>query len=406
MIQTSLRVTVSADVDPDRTLTSVYWSDVTLSLLRSVVVGVHRPDDDDLLQAGGGGRRRPQLLHQSVEGVRVDGLLLVGFEGDLVGGADRRMGGLRLQVLDDGGAGGSVGGVGVRGVGGRGHGFGVGRGWFWVGWLAFRDGGQTFVFLGEFTLDEGHGMTGGQEDYSSGSLLVLSHFISVSFLLVFDHVLHAGEPVSTQQALHTGVPLWVKSSHVFLQFGRRHKTCVTFWLRTFVRSLTCVFSCVSDERGGDGERHAAQIALVRFLPRVSSLVISQRAGLSERLTADVTHVRLLTAVKSDVNLVVGRGGELEAAAFAGVRLLLAVVHPAVSDQLTLLSKTLFTVGATERLLACVDAQVRLQLCGLSEGFGAEDAGEGFQPVVDLLVSVEAAGVLKQFVALAARVQRL
>lgn len=53
-----------------------------------------------------------------------------------------------------------------------------------------------------------------------------------------------------------------------------------------------------------------------------------------------------------MNLVVGRGSELEAAALAGVRLLLSVVHPAVSDQLTLLSKTLVAVGAGERLLTC------------------------------------------------------
>lgn len=53
-----------------------------------------------------------------------------------------------------------------------------------------------------------------------------------------------------------------------------------------------------------------------------------------------------------MDFIVGRGGELEAAALAGVRLLLSVVHPAVSDQLTLLSETLVAVGATERLLAC------------------------------------------------------
>lgn len=63
-------------------------------------------------------------------------------------------------------------------------------------------------------------------------------------------------------------------------------------------TLTCVFSCVSDEGRGDGERHAAQITLVRFLSGVSPLVIGQRAGLSERLTADVTDVRLLAAVQS------------------------------------------------------------------------------------------------------------
>lgn len=128
---------------------------------------VHRPDDDDLLQALGGGRRRPQLLHQSVEGVRVDGLLLVGLEGHLVGGGggDGGLSGLRLEVLHDCGGGGS--GV-VSGGGCRWRcGFGVGGGWFRVGWLAFRDGSHTFVFLGEFALDERHRMTGGQEDHCS-----------------------------------------------------------------------------------------------------------------------------------------------------------------------------------------------------------------------------------------------
>lgn len=205
------------------------------SLLRRVVVSVvHRPDDDDLLQAlrGGGlrvvhvvrvlrdddllgaargGWRRPQLLHQGVEGVRVDGLLLVGFEGHLVRGVDGRVSGLRLEVLDGlGGGSGGGGGCGWR------RGFGVRGGGLRVGWLAFGDGRQSFVFLGEFALDEGHRMTGSQEDHCSGSLLVLPHFVSVSLLLVFDHVLHAGEPVSTQQTLHSVVPLWVKSSHVLL----------------------------------------------------------------------------------------------------------------------------------------------------------------------------------------------
>lgn len=199
------------------------------SLLRRVVFGVvHRPDDDDLLQALGGGGRRPQLLHQSVEGVRVDGLLLVGFEGHLVGGIDRGVSGLSLEVLDDVCLGSIVsGGGGVR----RWRcGFGVWGGRFGVGRLTFGDGNHAFVFLGQFALDKGHRMTGSQEDYCSGSLLVLPHFVSVSLLLVFDHVFHAGKSVSTQQTLHTVVPVWVKSSHVLLQFGRRHKTRVTLWL--------------------------------------------------------------------------------------------------------------------------------------------------------------------------------
>lgn len=188
---------------------------------------VHRPDDDDLLQALGGGGRRPQLLHQSVEGVRVDGLLLVGFEGHLVGGIDRRVGGLGLEVLDDVCLGVvSVGGGGCR----RRRGFGVRGGWFRVGRLTFRDGNHAFVFLSQFALDKGNRMAGSQEDHCSGSLLVLPHLVSVSLLLVFDHVFHTGEPVSTQQTLHTVVPVWVKSSHMFLQLGRCHKTGVALWL--------------------------------------------------------------------------------------------------------------------------------------------------------------------------------
>lgn len=163
---------------------------------------------------------------------------------------------------------------------------------------------------------------------------------------------------------------------------------------------------MSDEGGRDREGHAAQITLVRFLSGVSSLVIRQRAGLSERLTTDVTDVRFLSAVQSDVYFIVGRGGELETAALTRVRLLLSVVHPAVSNQLTLLSETLVAVGATERFLACVYAQVCLQLCGLSEGFGAEDADVRLQPLVDLLVSAQAAHVFKQFVALGARQRQL
>lgn len=61
--------------------------------------------------------------------------------------------------------------------------------------------------------------------------------------------------------------------------------------------LTRVLPGVRDERGGNGEGHAAQVALVRFLSGVSALVVRQRAGLSERLTADVAHVRLLSAVQ-------------------------------------------------------------------------------------------------------------
>lgn len=133
---------------------------LVLLLRRVVLSSVHCPDDDDLLQALGRGRRGPQLLHQSVEGVRVDGLLLVGVEGHLVCGGDGLVGGLRLEALDDGGAGGG-GGVGVRG---RTRGFGVGGGRLGVGRLALWDGPQTFVLLGEFALDEGHGVAGGQED--------------------------------------------------------------------------------------------------------------------------------------------------------------------------------------------------------------------------------------------------
>lgn len=131
------------------------------SLLRRIVLTVHRPDDDDLLQAGGGGRRGPQLLHQRVEGVRVDGLLLVGLKAHLLRGVDGDVGGLHLEVLDDGRS---------RGVGGRcgvgGHGacrcsFGDGR--LREGWLS-----ALFAVLGEFALHKRHRMTGGQEDHCSG----------------------------------------------------------------------------------------------------------------------------------------------------------------------------------------------------------------------------------------------
>lgn len=131
---------------------------------------IHRPDDDDLLEALGRRGWRPQLLHQSVEGVRVDGLLLVRFEGHLVGGINRGVSGLRLEVLDDGWRGGASVSVGGGGSGcGRRCGFGVGGGGFGVGWLAFGDGSCIFVFLGEFALDEGHRMTGSQEDDCSNT---------------------------------------------------------------------------------------------------------------------------------------------------------------------------------------------------------------------------------------------
>lgn len=116
-------------------------------------------------------------------------------------------------------------------------------------------------------------------------------------------------------------------------------------------------------------------------------MVSECAGLSKGLTTHVTHVRLLPAVQPaadmggvnhrltdmggvkhrgqtgldhdrtqrmphlpDVYFVVGGCGKLEAAALAGVWLLLAVVHPPVSHQLTFLSETLVTVGAVKRLL--------------------------------------------------------
>lgn len=52
-------------------------------------------------------------------------------------------------------------------------------------------------------------------------------------------------------------------------------------------------------------------------------------------------------------------------------------------------------------LTCMYAQVCLQLRGLPEALGAEDADEGLQAVVDLLVAVQAAHVFEQFVALGA-----
>lgn len=61
--------------------------------------------------------------------------------------------------------------------------------------------------------------------------------------------------------------------------------------------LTGVFPCVGDEGRGDGEGHAAQVALVRLLPGVPPFVVGQRAGLGEGLAAHVANVRLLSAVQ-------------------------------------------------------------------------------------------------------------
>lgn len=98
--------------------------------------------------------------------------------------------------------------------------------------------------------------------------------------------------VSPETNKHTAIcsGVWQKSSFESESPHRINKT-----------SLTCVFPRVCDERGGDGERHAAQVALVRFLPGVSALVIGQRAGLGERLAADVADVRLFPAVQSAEN---------------------------------------------------------------------------------------------------------
>lgn len=63
--------------------------------------------------------------------------------------------------------------------------------------------------------------------------------------------------------------------------------------------LTCVLAGVGDERGRDGEGHAAQVALVRPLAGVPPLVVGERAGLGEGLAAHVTHVGLLAAVQPD-----------------------------------------------------------------------------------------------------------
>lgn len=69
-----------------------------------------------------------------------------------------------------------------------------------------------------------------------------------------------------------------------------------------------------------------------------------------------------------MDLVVGRRGKLEAAALAGVGLLLAVVHPPVRHQLALLGKALVAVAAAERLLACggEDASVKRTSEGWTE----------------------------------------
>lgn len=110
---------------------------------------------------------------------------------------------------------------------------------------------------------------------------------------------------------------------MLLQLRRRHKAGVALRLGALVRRLawkrrvrgvrregqtrggglraesplTGVLACVRDEGGGDGEGHAAQVALVRLLPRVAPLVVGQRAGLGEGLAADVADVRLLSAVQ-------------------------------------------------------------------------------------------------------------
>lgn len=60
-----------------------------------------------------------------------------------------------------------------------------------------------------------------------------------------------------------------------------------------------MFSGMGDEGRGHGERHAAQIALVRFLSGVPPLVVRQGAGLGEGLAADVADVRFLSAVESE-----------------------------------------------------------------------------------------------------------
>lgn len=171
----------------------------------------------------------------------------------------------------------------------------------------------------------------------------------------------------------------------------RHEAAAALLLRLDLRvgGFTCVLASVSDERGGDGERHAAQVALVWFLSRVPPLVVRQRAGLSERLTTDVADVRLLATVqpagnvraerpretedhspphkrwascRPDVDFVVGRRGEFEAAALAGVGFLLSVVHPPMGNQLTLLSKAFVAVAAIERFLTCEQRErVKLQV---------------------------------------------
>lgn len=69
--------------------------------------------------------------------------------------------------------------------------------------------------------------------------------------------------------------------------------------RSLSLSLTCVFAGVGDERGRDGEGHAAQVALVRPLAGVPPLVVGERAGLGEGLAAHITHVGLLAAVQPD-----------------------------------------------------------------------------------------------------------
>lgn len=76
-----------------------------------------------------------------------------------------------------------------------------------------------------------------------------------------------------------------------------------------------------------------------------------------------------------MDLIVGRGGELEAAAVARVRLLLAMVHAAVGHQLTLLSKTLVAVVAAEGLLACGKTRTT-SLCDVN--MTSHDLGRAFK----------------------------
>lgn len=161
-------------------------------------------------------------------------------------------------------------------------------------------------------------------------------------------------------------------------------------IQAYIWGHTRVFPGVSDERAGHSECHAAGVADVGFLPRVSALVVHQSAGLCEALPTFSTLIRLLTAVLPYVNFQIARSGESCSTEITFMRLFFSVMHAAMIDQLTFLSKTCLTRRTIEGLLSCVYAHVGLQLVALSEGAGTELALIGFEALVYAHVSAQAA----------------